>query len=73
MPIENDDPIMSPGEVSRYIGISVDTLRKLRLDGKSPHITWKTEYRFGYKLSDVKAWIEAGGPRIRTHSAEGAA
>jgi hypothetical protein len=61
--VTNDNPIMSHGETARYLGIGLDTLRKLRSEGRAPPATWKTAHRFGFLLSDVKAWIAAGGAK----------
>ena len=51
--------LINEREVESYIGISINTLRKWRWEGKGPQFV-KLGRRVMYRIQDVEAFIAAG-------------
>ena len=54
----SDDAVLLPEAASAYIGLSVQTLAKMRLDGRGPRFV-KLGSRVGYRRSSIESWLES--------------
>jgi predicted DNA-binding transcriptional regulator AlpA len=66
----NDGAVLSPKEASVYMGrrLSVQTLAKMRLDGRGPRFV-KLGSKVGYRRSSIDEWL-ASRERTSTSSSE---
>jgi predicted DNA-binding transcriptional regulator AlpA len=53
-----DFAIVSREQASVILGVSIDTLKRLVAAGKGPPRIKVSEKRVGYRISDLKAWLE---------------
>ena len=57
IPIE--DRVITQREAAEVIGISLPTLRRRVRAGDGPPIVRLSERRIGYRLRDLRSWIDA--------------
>jgi predicted DNA-binding transcriptional regulator AlpA len=58
------DPLLTEKQLSAWLGISLPTVQRRRLDGTGPKFIQLSERRIGYRRSDVESWLSA---RTMTH------
>jgi predicted DNA-binding transcriptional regulator AlpA len=69
----NNICVLTTTQAARFLGVSPDTLKRMRRKGLGPPRTQISERRIGYRLSDLKSWLdqrlETSSPRILSVSA----
>lgn len=53
-------PLLSPQQLAEYLGVSVKTIYAFNSEGTGPKFA-QCGRRVRYKLTDVDAWLAAGG------------
>jgi predicted DNA-binding transcriptional regulator AlpA len=67
------DSLLTEGDVSRWLRVSLAVLQRLRSSGNGPRFVQISDRRIGYCRGDVEAWLAArttdrvGG--VNAHSA----
>lgn len=51
-------PVLTPAELAEELGLTTDTLRKWRIQGKGPAFIRETRRSCVYRRSDIDAWYE---------------
>jgi excisionase family DNA binding protein len=59
--------LLSPDEVSAYLGVPVETLRRWRYERRGPSYV-RPGKRVRYRASDVEAYLEAQRVEVATPS-----
>ena len=52
------DFIITESDAAKMLSLSLQTMRRLRLDGGGPSFVKLTERRIGYLATDVRAWAQ---------------
>jgi predicted DNA-binding transcriptional regulator AlpA len=56
---EHDDHVVTELDAAKFCGISRDTLRRRFNAGNGPKRLRLSAHRIGYRLSDLRSWLEA--------------
>jgi predicted DNA-binding transcriptional regulator AlpA len=57
--ITNDDRLLSRRQLSELTGLSIDTLGRMARRGNGPPVTRISERRIGYRVLDLRSWLDA--------------
>jgi predicted DNA-binding transcriptional regulator AlpA len=53
------DPLLNPDQAANYTGLTKPTLQRHRTEGTGPRFIKLGKRRVAYRLSDIRAWLEA--------------
>ncbi|MES0119395.1 DNA-binding protein [Mesorhizobium sp. C277A] len=53
------DTVVTEKILSKWLGISLPSLQRLRSNGNGPRFVRLSERRIGYRRKDVELWLEA--------------
>lgn len=54
-----DDRLLTTAQLADRLQVPESTLRRWRMDGRGPVVTWLSPRRAGYRPADVDAWLAA--------------
>jgi predicted DNA-binding transcriptional regulator AlpA len=54
-----DARVISESEAATYASFSLQHFRRMRREGRGPRYVQLGERRVGYRLCDLKAWVDA--------------
>jgi predicted DNA-binding transcriptional regulator AlpA len=57
--IVDNDRLLSRRQLAELTGLSVDTLGRMARRGNGPPVTRISERRVGYRLLDLRLWLDA--------------
>jgi predicted DNA-binding transcriptional regulator AlpA len=57
-----DDRLLTTAQLAERLQVPESTLRRWRMDGRGPTVTWLNPRRARYRPADVEAWLAAQQP-----------
>ena len=57
--------VLRPEHAAQYVGLSLPTLARMRVDGNGPEFVQLGHKAIGYRVVDLDAWL-ASRPRFRS-------
>jgi len=67
-PIGHESAMLRPKDAAVFVGLSVATLARMRVEGSGPPFVALFSSAIGYDPSDLAAWL-ASRPRFRSNTA----
>ena len=61
----DDVRVVSRADGARLCGLSADTWHRLEERGQTPPLTRLSERRVGYRLTDLRHWLDARREAVR--------
>ncbi len=59
--MRDPDELLTPKELADYLRISESSLRRWRMEGRGPAVTWLSARRARYRWLDVQKWLARSG------------